>query len=314
MHLLQFSSSSASAAVGGAVRNLHSSIPKQFLWVTSQSAPHLRTQAVIASGFVNLSSSLSVSPSVSVWGFSVFEGGAAGAPAGRRSLKILGGRKHQVVCMAAGAAPVEVLVKAAVGQPDQLGDCPFSQRVLLTLEEKGVPYEAKYIDTSNKPAWFLEANPEGKVPVIKDEGKWVADSDVITELLEQKFPDPPLAAAPAPVGGKLFGAFVQFLVSKDENDGKEEALLEELKALNEYLKEHGPYLNVEKISALDLALAPKLYHLKIALGHYKKWSIPEDLTYLNKYIENVFSRESFVKTKAPEAVVVKGWEAKVKGS
>lgn len=39
---------------------------------------------------------------------------------------------------------------------------------------------------------FLEVNPEGKVPVIKDEGKWVADSDVITQLLEEKFPEPSL--------------------------------------------------------------------------------------------------------------------------
>ena len=27
---------------------------------------------------------------------------------------------------------------------------------------------------------FFEVNPEGKVPVIKVDGKWVADSDVIT--------------------------------------------------------------------------------------------------------------------------------------
>lgn len=39
---------------------------------------------------------------------------------------------------------------------------------------------------------FLKINPEGKVPVIKDEGKWVADSDVITKILEEKYPEPSL--------------------------------------------------------------------------------------------------------------------------
>ena len=39
---------------------------------------------------------------------------------------------------------------------------------------------------------FLEINPEGKVPVIKHEGKWVPDSDVITGIIEEKFPEPPL--------------------------------------------------------------------------------------------------------------------------
>uniref|UniRef100_A0A7N0V449 glutathione transferase n=1 Tax=Kalanchoe fedtschenkoi TaxID=63787 RepID=A0A7N0V449_KALFE len=62
---------------------------------------------------------------------------------------------------------LEICAKAAVGAPDTLGDCPFTQRVLLTLEEKKIPYKIHLIDFSNKPHWFLEANPEGKVPVVK---------------------------------------------------------------------------------------------------------------------------------------------------
>ena len=37
-------------------------------------------------------------------------------------------------------------------------------------------------------------NPEGKVPVIKVDDKWVADSDVITGFLEEKYPSPSLVA------------------------------------------------------------------------------------------------------------------------
>ena len=43
---------------------------------------------------------------------------------------------------------------------------------------------------------FLEVNPEGKVPVIKHEGKWVPDSDVITQILEEKHPEPSLITPP----------------------------------------------------------------------------------------------------------------------
>jgi hypothetical protein len=32
---------------------------------------------------------------------------------------------------------------------------PFSQRVLLTLEEKKVPYEVKLVDLDNKPEWSV---------------------------------------------------------------------------------------------------------------------------------------------------------------
>lgn len=86
-------------------------------------------------------------------------------------------------------------------------------------------------------------------------------------------------------GSKIFPSFVKFLKSKDPNDGSEQALLDELKALDEHLKAHGPYINGEKITAIDLSLAPKLYHLEVALGHFKKWTIPESLHHVHKYMK-----------------------------
>ncbi|CAN6565666.1 unnamed protein product [Malus baccata var. baccata] len=209
---------------------------------------------------------------------------------------------------------LEVAVKAAFGAPHLLGDCPFSQRVLLTLEEKKVPYKLHLINLSDKPQWFTEVNPEGKVPVVKFDDKWVADSDVIVGIIEEKYPEPSLKTPPefASVGSKIFGSFVTFLKSKDPNDGSEQALLTELKAFDEHLKAHGPYIAGEKVTAADLSLAPKLYHLKVALGHFKKWTVPADLTHYHKYTELLFSRESFAKTApAEEKYVIAGWEPKV---
>ncbi|XP_047325838.1 glutathione S-transferase DHAR2-like [Impatiens glandulifera] len=212
---------------------------------------------------------------------------------------------------------LEVCVKAAVGAPEVLGDCPFSQRVLLTLEEKKVPYKIHLIDVAEKPQWFLETNPEGKVPVIKIDDQWIPDSDVIVGIVEEKHPDPPLAHHPevSTVGSKIFPAFVSFLKSKDSNDGTEQTLLNELKTLDEHLKAKGPYVNGENICAVDLSLAPKLYHLQVALGHFKGWKIPEEFTHLNNYIKLLFSRESFEKTKPiAEEHVIAGWAPKVNPS
>ncbi|XP_057792909.1 uncharacterized protein LOC131009525 [Salvia miltiorrhiza] len=87
---------------------------------------------------------------------------------------------------------VEICVKAAAGSPDIVGDCPFCQRVLLTLEEKKVEYKLHLISFDTKPQWFMEVNPEGKVPLIKLDDKWISDSDVIVGILEEKYPNPPL--------------------------------------------------------------------------------------------------------------------------
>ncbi|XP_042017972.1 glutathione S-transferase DHAR2-like [Salvia splendens] len=209
---------------------------------------------------------------------------------------------------------VEICVKAATGAPDILGDCPFCQRVTMTLEEKRVGYKQHLINLAAKPQWFLEVNPEGKVPLIRfGDGKWIADSDVIVGILEEKYPNPSLAAPPevSSVGSKIFPTFVKFLLSKDASDGTEQALLDELKALDEHLKTKGPYVNGADICAVDMSLAPKLYHLDVALGHFKGWTIPQSLTHVHKYKELLYSRESFKKTQAAKEHVIAGWATKL---
>ncbi|KAJ0247782.1 Glutathione S-transferase DHAR1 [Hirschfeldia incana] len=206
---------------------------------------------------------------------------------------------------------LEVCVKAAVGAPDVLGDCPFSQRVLLTLEEKRLPYKMHLINLSDKPKWFLDINPQGKVPVLKIDGKWVPDSDVIVSLLEKKYPEPSLKTPPkfASVGSKIMSTFVAFLTTKDSSDGP---LLHELQALEDHLKSHdGPFIAGERVSAVDLSLAPILYHLQVALGHFKSWSVPGSLTHVHNYMHALFSLHSFEKTKAEKKYVIAGWASKV---
>ena len=47
----------------------------------------------------------------------------------------------------------------------------------------------------------------------------------------------------------------------------------------------GLYIAGEKITSIDLSLAPKLYHLDVALGYFKKWTEPKSLTHFHKYKE-----------------------------
>jgi glutathione S-transferase len=67
--------------------------------------------------------------------------------------------------------------------------CPYVQRAVIALTEKGVPFERIDIDLANKPGWFLKISPLGKVPVLvvtTDQGEVALfESNVICEYIEE---------------------------------------------------------------------------------------------------------------------------------
>ncbi len=66
--------------------------------------------------------------------------------------------------------------------------CPYVQRAVIALTEKGVPFERIDIDLAHKPDWFLKISPLGKVPVLRvgtDDGEVALfESNVICEYIE----------------------------------------------------------------------------------------------------------------------------------
>jgi glutathione S-transferase len=68
--------------------------------------------------------------------------------------------------------------------------CPYVQRAVTTLTEKGVPYERIDIDLANKPDWFLRISPLGKTPVLVVGDHAIFESAVILEYLEETKPKP----------------------------------------------------------------------------------------------------------------------------
>lgn len=183
---------------------------------------------------------------------------------------------------------------------------------MLTLEEKKIPYTRNYIDFDNKPQWLLDVNPNGSVPVMKDNatGAWITDSGVIADTLEEKFPDPKLGTSEsAPqVGLDLFPAFVQFLKSSAEEAPEKEAnLIKSLTALEEHLKSNGPFIGGSQVCATDLNVMPKLYHCREALKHFKQWELPTSLVAVRKYMDEFEKRESWKNTYYSPEMIVKGW-------
>jgi glutathione S-transferase len=82
--------------------------------------------------------------------------------------------------------------------------CPYVQRAAIALDEKGVAFERVMVDLSDKPGWFQEISPLGKVPLLRvrpgeqEDGRdtLLFESAVILEYLEDSQPRPLHPAEP----------------------------------------------------------------------------------------------------------------------
>jgi glutathione S-transferase len=63
--------------------------------------------------------------------------------------------------------------------------CPYVQRAVIALIEKGVSFGRIDIDLANKPDWFLKISPLGKTPVLLVDDTAIFESAVILEYLDE---------------------------------------------------------------------------------------------------------------------------------
>lgn len=78
--------------------------------------------------------------------------------------------------------------------------CPYVQRAVIVLAEKGVPFERIDIDLAKKPDWFLRLSPTGRVPLLTVGEEVLFESAAIVEFLDETHgprlhPDDPVTRA-----------------------------------------------------------------------------------------------------------------------
>jgi glutathione S-transferase len=150
--------------------------------------------------------------------------------------------------------------------------CPYVQRSVITLIEKGIPYAIEYLDLYDKPDWFQHISPLGNVPVLKVDDRVLFESAVITEYLDEiaeprMHPDDPLDRAYHRAWIELISAGLvnthQLMVAVDETAAKLAAnsAREKLAHLDQQLGD-GPYFAGEDFSLVDAAAAPMLQRLQ----------------------------------------------------
>jgi glutathione S-transferase len=57
-------------------------------------------------------------------------------------------------------------------------------------------HDTVFIDLSDKPEWYLEKYPAGKVPALNYDGKFLSESLLLADFLDEIYPEPPLWNSP----------------------------------------------------------------------------------------------------------------------
>jgi glutathione S-transferase len=190
--------------------------------------------------------------------------------------------------------------------------CPFAQRTRMMMIEKGIDCSLTEVDLYNKPDWWKELSPHGKVPLIRHNGEIVYESRIINEYLEDVFPDPPLLPKNSqrralariwidycdtyflPALHKLIGD------RHDEDKQRENRAAVAEKFLfieNEGLKKlgRGPFFMGEEITLVDLQFMPFIERFPC---YEELWGadIPDECSRLREWIKSMEQRESHRKT------------------
>jgi len=144
--------------------------------------------------------------------------------------------------------------------------CPYVQRAVIALAEKGVAFERIDIDLANKPDWFLAISPLGKTPVLQVGDKAIFESAVILEYLEETEPKPLHPADPLiraehrawiEFGSTVLSDIAGFYAAADEATFKTKtSQLEQRLARLESRVAASPWFDGENFSLVDAVFAP----------------------------------------------------------
>lgn len=148
--------------------------------------------------------------------------------------------------------------------------CPYVQRAVIALAEKGIAFERLDIDLDHKPAWFLKLSPLGRTPVLlvpKDATRVpLFESAVICDYLDETIapalhPVDPLARAQhrawIEVASAALNQVWQLYTARDEAvfEATRVALAQRMTQLDAALG-RGPWFAGASFSLVDAAFAP----------------------------------------------------------
>lgn len=178
--------------------------------------------------------------------------------------------------------------------------CPYVQRAVIALTEKGVPFERIEIDLANKPDWFLKVSPLGKTPVLLVGGHAIFESAVILEYLEETQPNPlhPNDAlrraehrAFIEFGSAVLNDIAGLYSAPDAAAFKAKAAQLEHRFVRLETRVIGPWFDGEKFSLVDAVFGPVVRYFDV-FDEIGDFGILTGKPKLARWRENLASRPS----------------------
>jgi len=146
---------------------------------------------------------------------------------------------------------------------------------VILLRAKKVEFDVTYIDLTDKPDWFLEISPHGKVPVLSVDDDPLFESNAIAEYLDDvvappTHPEDPFKRARNRAWTDFVPDFskginIYYTKSREEMEEKLAGAPKFLQKLEDAIANErgndGPYFNGADLCLVDAAYAPFLQRL-----------------------------------------------------
>ena len=179
--------------------------------------------------------------------------------------------------------------------------CPFVQRARIVLAEKNIPHRVEFIDLANKPDWFLDISPLGKVPVLCVDGRPLFESAVIAEYLDEISPGSlhPLDTLEKArnrswieFASATLAAIATFYRANDHESFSDAiaTLSDRFWRMEDELGE-GPWFNGTAFSLVDAAFAPVFRYFEVING-YAHFGFFDGLPRVNAWRDALRNRPS----------------------
>lgn len=210
-----------------------------------------------------------------------------------------------------------VLFVKAGSDRECIGCDPFSQRLFMILWLKGIVFNVTTVDKTATPRDLREIAPGTNPPFLLFNGEVLTDVMKIEDFLEAelnppKYPRLACRHAESTIAGNdVFQKFSAWI--KDSNDNKmiSDRFHNSLKRFNTFLntplgyagenvdtlgKSQRCFMDGDAMTLADCNMLPKLHILSVAGRMRKKWTVPEELTGIHRYLKAATERDEFRQT------------------